>query len=105
MLYDTVLVSAVQQQDSTLVYICPFPLEPPSHPPTPPQPITEQRAGLPALYRQLPRRLVILPVKVKRESRSAVSDSLRPHGLVESSGLLQARILEWVAFPFSRGSS
>ena len=33
------------------------------------------------------------------ESRSAVSDSLRPHGLY------QARILEWVAFPFSRGSS
>ena len=33
------------------------------------------------------------------ESRSVVSDSLRPHGI------LQARILEWVAFPFSRGSS
>ena len=31
------------------------------------------------------------------ESRSVVSDSLRPHGI------LQARILEWVAFPFSRG--
>ena len=33
------------------------------------------------------------------ESRSVVSSSLQPHGL------LQARILEWVAFPFSRGSS
>ena len=33
------------------------------------------------------------------ESRSVVSDSLRPHGI------LQARILEWVAFSFSRGSS
>ena len=33
------------------------------------------------------------------ESRSIVSNSLRPHRL------LQARILEWVAFPFSRGSS
>ena len=32
------------------------------------------------------------------ESRSVVSDSLRPHGI------LQARILEWVAFLFSRGS-
>ena len=31
------------------------------------------------------------------ESRSVVSDSLQPHGL--------AGILEWVAFPFSRGSS
>ena len=30
------------------------------------------------------------------ESHSVVSDSLRPH---------QARMLEWVAFPFSRGSS
>ena len=29
--------------------------------------------------------------------------TLRPHGLVH--GILQARILEWVAFPFSRGSS
>ena len=37
------------------------------------------------------------------ESRSVVSDSLRPHCIVH--GILQARILEWVAFPFSRGSS
>ena len=29
-----------------------------------------------------------------------MSDSLWPHGLVH--GILQARILEWVAFPFSR---
>ena len=36
------------------------------------------------------------------ESRSVVSDSLQPHGLVH--GILQARILEWVAFPFSSGS-
>ena len=34
-------------------------------------------------------------------SRSVVSDSLRPHGLYSR---LQSRILEWVAFPFSRGS-
>ena len=33
-----------------------------------------------------------------------MSDSLRPHGLY-SPWILQARILEWVAFPFSRGSS
>ena len=37
------------------------------------------------------------------ESRSVVSDSLRPHGLVH--GVLQARILEWVVSPFSRESS
>ena len=34
----------------------------------------------------------------KRESCSVVSDSLRPW-------ILQVRILEWIAFPFSRGSS
>ena len=38
-----------------------------------------------------------------------MSDSLRPHGLCNSlgssvHGILQARILEWVAFPFFRGS-
>ena len=37
------------------------------------------------------------------ESLSVVSDSSRPRGLVH--GILQAGILEWVAFPFSRGSS
>ena len=36
------------------------------------------------------------------ESCSVVSDSLWPHGLY---GILQARILEWVADSFSRGSS
>ena len=39
---------------------------------------------------------------VESESCSVVSDSLQPH---ELPGILQARILEWVAFPFSRGSS
>ena len=37
------------------------------------------------------------------ESCSDMSVSCQPHGLVY--GILQARILEWVAFPFSRGSS
>ena len=41
---------------------------------------------------------------------SVVSDSLQPHGLAAhqaplSMGILQAKILEWVAVPFSRGSS
>ena len=34
-----------------------------------------------------------------------MSDSLWPHGLYTVHGILQARILEWVAFPFSRASS
>ena len=38
------------------------------------------------------------------ESRSVVSDSLWPHRLTVHE-ILQARILEWVAFPFFRGSS
>jgi len=38
------------------------------------------------------------------ESHSVVSDSLW-HGLYTVHGTLQARILQWVAFPFSRGSS
>ena len=43
--------------------------------------------------------------KVKSESCSVVSNSLRPHGLYIVHGILQARTLEWVAYPFSRGSS
>ena len=38
----------------------------------------------------------------ENESCSVVSDSLQLHGL---HGILQARILQWVAFSFSRGSS
>ena len=39
---------------------------------------------------------------IESESCSVVSDSLPPHTV---HGTLQARILEWAAFPFSRGSS
>ena len=43
-------------------------------------------------------------------SRSVVSDSLQPHELQPASlflsmGIFQARILEWVTMPSSRGSS
>ena len=41
--------------------------------------------------------------KSESESHSVMSNSLQPHG--QPHGILQARILEWVAFPFSRGSS
>ena len=43
-------------------------------------------------------------------SRSVISDSLQPHGLYVAhqaplfTGILQARILEWVAMPSSGGS-
>ena len=41
------------------------------------------------------------------QDHSVTSDPLRPHGLYSSTvhGILQARILEWVAFPFYRESS
>ena len=38
------------------------------------------------------------------ESRLVVADSLHPHDYT-IHGILQARILEWVAFPSTRGSS
>ena len=37
---------------------------------------------------------------LESKNHSVVSDSLGSHGLI-----LQVRILEWVAVPFSRGSS
>ena len=43
--------------------------------------------------------------KSESESSSVVSDLLQPHGLYTVHGILQARILEWAAFPFFRGSS
>ena len=40
------------------------------------------------------------------ESRSVISNSLRVYELYYTvHGILQARVLEWVAFPFSRGAS
>ena len=50
-------------------------------------------------------------VKSESVTCSVVSDSLRPHGLyppqapLSMAFSLQARILEWVILPFSRGSS
>ena len=46
--------------------------------------------------------LLSLFLRVKRKSLNCVT--LQPHGLY-SPWNFQARILEWVAFPFSRGSS
>ena len=43
-------------------------------------------------------------VLFRSESCLVVSYSLQPHGLYTVHGILQARIVDWVAFPFSRGS-
>ena len=43
-------------------------------------------------------------IRMKSESRSVMPDSLRPLDYTVH-GILKARLLEWVAFPFSRGSS
>ena len=42
-------------------------------------------------------------MKTESESHSVMSNSLGPNEI--DRGILQARILEWVAIPFSRGSS
>ena len=46
------------------------------------------------------------PCESESFSHSVVSDSLQPHGLQDplSMGISQARILQWVAILFSRGS-
>ena len=44
-------------------------------------------------------------VKWRSESCSVVSNSLRPHGLYDPWNSLSQNSLEWIAFPFSRGSS
>ena len=66
---------------------------------------------IPQLSHLIPPALSLLSVtthllndKSESESRSVVSDSLRPIDYTVHE-ILQARILEWVAFPFSRGSS
>ena len=47
-----------------------------------------------------------MKVKSESESRSVLPNCLGPHGLYSSTPqILQARILEWVALPFFRGSS
>ena len=48
-------------------------------------------------------RQVSYDITYGRESRSVVSDALSPPKDYTVHGILQARILEWVAFPFSRG--
>ena len=53
---------------------------------------------------------VIIPGSHESVSHSVVSSSLQTHGLCSPPGsfvhgILQARILEWVAIPFSRVSS
>ena len=44
-------------------------------------------------------------MKSESESYPVLSNSLQPHELYSPWNSPQARILEWVAFPFSRGSS
>ena len=47
--------------------------------------------------------IALCTLSPESESRSVVSDSVTMD--YTDHGILQARILEWVAFPFSRGSS
>ena len=47
----------------------------------------------------------VWPSESDSESRSVVPDSLQPPMDYTVHGILQTRIMEWVAFPFSRGSA
>ena len=58
---------------------------------------------LEALWESLAQNLQTGPGLVSRNAFR--SDSLRPHGPYNVHGILQAGILEWVAFPFSSRSS
>ena len=83
-----------QDSHSTLISISSFGPIPPSR--------TSQSSSLGSLgYTATSYQLSIL--HIKSESHSVPSNSLQPHGLY--SKILQARTLEWVAFPFSRESS
>ena len=46
----------------------------------------------------------LISMSVNCISHSVMSDSLQPHGQPHVHGILQARILGWVAMPSSRGS-
>ena len=53
-----------------------------------------------------PTDMLVLKLNSLASQKVKVSQSLwDPHGLYTVHGILQVRILEWVAFPFSRGSS
>ena len=54
--------------------------------------------------REREREIFNMSPESESESRSVMSNSLPSHELY-GHGILQVRILEWVAFPFSRGSS
>ena len=60
-------------------------------------------------YYQKPQNHILWCERKVSVSCSVVSESTRPHGLYPPGssvhGILQARILEWHAIPFSRGSS
>ena len=50
----------------------------------------------------------MIKVTMQKQSKTVVPNSLRPYGLQPTRilrGIFQARILEWVAISFSRGSS
>ena len=49
--------------------------------------------------------LTIAAAAPKSESRQVCTFMVTPWTIHTVHGILQARILEWVAFPFSRGSS
>ena len=81
MLYNAALVPAVQQSESALcilyVYISPLPPQPPSQPHIPTlKVVTQHRAGLPVLQRQLPTSYLFNTGSVFRTKTSPPSTNL-----------------------------
>ena len=65
------------------------------------KPGRKQLKGLRNVNSELEKLIYKIRCTSESESRSVMCDSLWPHAV---HGTLPARILEWVAFPFSRGS-
>ena len=63
------------------------------------------RTETPSVEKQLTRLFSVFSTHCTKYKVKVIQScqTLPPHGLY-SHGILQARILEWVAFPFSRGS-
>ena len=74
-------------------------------------PWTEEAGGLQAMGSQrvghdwVTKQVLCTELTIESESPSVVSDSLYMDHTYTVHGILQARILEWVAFPFSKATS
>ena len=105
MVYNIPLASAIYQHESAVGNVCPLSPEPLSHLPPDPTPLGFHRApDLSSLHDTANSTdyLILHMVKVKVAQLCPI---LCDNMDCAVHGILQARILEWVACPFSSGSS